>query len=83
VTRLFTVRIPTSIRKKTPQAQKPEARKTKTLSRHKMPAQRKLLLPGALLVTISLKTLAALVLVHLETALLFEVAHESEGFGFA
>ncbi len=34
-----------------------------------------LLLPGALLVTISLQTLAALVLVHLETALFLEIAH--------
>ena len=32
-------------------------------------------LPGALLVTIRLQTLAALVLVHLETALLLEVTH--------
>ena len=51
--------------------------------RGKCGARCSLLLPSALLVTISLKALAALVLVHLETALLFEVAHESEGFGFA
>ncbi len=31
--------------------------------------------------TISLQALLALVLVHLETALLFEVAHESAGLG--
>jgi hypothetical protein len=40
-----------------------------------------LLLPSALLVTIGLQALLALVLVHLETALLFEVAHESAGLG--
>jgi hypothetical protein len=32
-------------------------------------------------VTISLQALFALMLVHLETALLFEVAHESAGLG--
>ena len=31
--------------------------------------------------TISLQALLALVLIHLETALLFEVAHESAGLG--
>jgi hypothetical protein len=36
---------------------------------------RYLFLPGALLVTIRLQTLAALVLVHLETALFLEIAH--------
>lgn len=34
------------------------------------------LLPGALLVTIRLQALAALVFVHLQTALLLEVAHD-------
>ena len=35
-----------------------------------------LLLPGALLVTIGLQALAALVLVHLQAAFLFQVAHD-------
>jgi hypothetical protein len=34
-----------------------------------------LLLPSALLVTIGLQTLAALVLVHLQTTLLLKIAH--------
>ena len=38
-----------------------------------------LLLPGALLVTIGLQALAALVLVHLQAAFLFQVAHGWEG----
>ncbi len=38
-----------------------------------------LLLPSALLVAIGLQTLFALVLVHLETAFLFEVTHVVSG----
>ncbi len=39
---------------------------------------RRLLLPGTLLVPVGLQALSALVLVHLQTALLFKVAHGSE-----
>jgi hypothetical protein len=51
-------------------------------NRHKVAVEqngsqrRRLFLPGALLVTIRLQALPALVLVHLQTTFLFEIAHK-------
>ena len=41
--------------------------------------QKRLLLPSALLVSIGLQALFALVLIHLQTAFLFEVTHVVSG----
>jgi hypothetical protein len=42
-------------------------------------SSRRLLLPSALLVAIGLQALFALVLIHLQTAFLFEVTHVVSG----
>jgi hypothetical protein len=61
-----------------PQKQKTRCRVTERVITGSK-SSRRLLLPSALLVAIGLQALFALVLVHLQTAFLFEVTHVVSG----